>query len=147
MHVSVNEVANNTSTLAYSKIHQSVCTSLHKHMSWIICPLIQELNYYWITVINSSSLVIVKIVKNCSEIKHKQHLTISCACICFCSPFSLFFLVLSRWSLSMMRTCLSLARSLMKACLSRASVVGRCRWFLTRQLSTKDRKRFDLWQT
>lgn len=64
----------------------------------------------------------------------------------FSSPFSLFFLVLSRWSLSMMRTCLSLARSLMKACLSRASVVGRCRWFLTRQRSTNDKKRFDLWK-
>ena len=60
------------------------------------------------------------------------------------SPFSRFFLVLSRWSFSMMRTCLSLARSLMKACLSRVSVVGRWRWFLTRQLSTNDKKRLDL---
>lgn len=60
------------------------------------------------------------------------------------SPLSFFFLVLSRWSLSMMRTCLSLARSLMKACRSRASVVGRCRWFFTRERSTNDKKRFDL---
>lgn len=60
------------------------------------------------------------------------------------SPFSFFFLVLSRWSLSMMRTCLSLARSRMKACLSRVSVLGRCRWFFTKQLSANDKKRFDL---
>lgn len=60
-------------------------------------------------------------------------------------PFSFFFRVLSRWSLSIMRTCLSLVKSRMKACLSSMSVVGRCRWFLTRQLSMNDRKRFDLW--
>ena len=41
------------------------------------------------------------------------------------SPF--FFLVLSKWSFSMMRTCRSCCMSRMKECLSNVSVDGRCK--------------------
>lgn len=48
------------------------------------------------------------------------------------------------WSLSWMRTCLSLGWSRMKGCFISCSVVGLWLWFFTRQLSMKDWNFLDL---